>query len=129
MRTRKVVKAIYFGFVLLFIGVLFAGCAVPLGHGRMLYTFGEPQVVIVTNNLRDTVDVVKDGAVAITLGMGESYRVPLPWDMLSNTVVTAKVWRVGIPRVYLGQVTRMFYPQSGSNNSQEWVINYYEPVR
>ncbi len=114
-----------------FLIVCLSGCSIPLGNGFTLFPFGAPQGVLVTNNLNVVGELTRDGELIGTIGPGKTIRVHLPWDMLSNTIITFKAYVIEKDgrRVYRGQTTRIFYPQNGSNQSQIWTIDYIEPVR
>ncbi|MBA3733438.1 hypothetical protein H0W91_03635 [Patescibacteria group bacterium] len=107
-----------------------SGCAVPLKNGLMMYVGGLSQRVIINHNLHMPADVFVDGQFQETMGVGGTVIVPLPWDMLSNIIVTVKVFEViGGQKVYRGVDTETFYPRSGTNQNQHWTFNSFQPVQ
>jgi hypothetical protein len=102
-----------------------------MGNGRVLYTFGEPQMVMVSNNINMPGDLIRDGYFFDTISRGSTVRVPLTYNLNSNTVLIFKAFEVGADgqKIYRGQVTRIFTPQSGGGYSQEWTIDYVQPPR
>ncbi|HEY4508773.1 MAG TPA: hypothetical protein VJC13_00615 [Candidatus Paceibacterota bacterium] len=117
--------------LLLVLVTLTSACAVPVRGGGRMYVFGGPQVVVVTNNTRTAGDLFETGRYLATLGAGDSYNVELGWTVNSNKVLTFKAFELNAKgeRVYMGQVTRTFYPISQSSANQEWTVDYVQPPR
>lgn len=109
------------------------GC-VPGGFrvgGGILYPLGQPQVVFVSNNKLQTGDLYRDNVFVTTLPTGGTVSVPLTYDQLKNVVVTFKAFTPSPSgeKFYYGQVTRIFKSQSGSNENQEWTVDYVQVPR
>ncbi len=120
MRTIRLVG------IIIFLAISGVGCAIPVMGGK-LYVLGEPQYVLVTNNMKMVGDLYADGNLLATLLPGSSTKAYLPFSVNANVILMFKAFTPG--RVYQGQTTRAFYTQAGTNANQYWNVQYVEAPR
>jgi hypothetical protein len=117
----------------LFFGAVVATTATGCAGGGLRVALSGPymngqDVVVLTNNLKYDLDVLRDGNIIGTVSTGETGRVGFGFFGGRDVILTVKAYTLNEAgkKVYIGVAERSFYR---SDRIQSWIVNYVERPR